>query len=284
MLFLGNGQRWVMNTPYWPDRGESPRSIGEEGCVARIRAAIGLPDLQVQLLPQLCDGTRVLGYEIGAAVAARFRSGRVFLAGDAAHVMPPTGAFGVQALSIQDAHNLAWKLAAVLRGSAGPALLDSYQAERLPVARLTIGQALMHMRNRTGADVPVPEGTEPLDYDAVVFGYRYQSAVICGDEPQETGPGRVPRPSEPRPLRPGELRGQPGSRAPHLETAAQAGGSVLNTYGPRHVLVAGPDAEGWAAAAQAGVPVSWTSGASEATSASMRTGGRGCTGHRPAVP
>lgn len=235
----GNGHRWVLNTPYRPDRDESPESIGEAGCVARIRAAIGVPDLRVRLLPQLGDGTRVLGYEIAAAVADRFRAGRVFLAGDAAHVMPPTGAFGA-GTGIQDAHNLAWKLAAVLSGSAGPALLDSYEAERLPVAQLTVGQALLHMRNRTGADVPVPAGTEPLDYDAVVFGYRYRSQVICSAEPTGTDPGTA--------LLPRQLRGQPGSRAPHLETGAPAGGSVLDCYGPRHVLVAGPDAVGWHAA------------------------------------
>jgi putative polyketide hydroxylase len=235
----GNGRRWVLNTPYWPDRGESPESIGEAGCIDRIRAAIGVPDLPVRLLPQLSDGTQVLGYEIAAAVAARFRAGRVFLAGDAAHVMPPTGAFGA-GTGIQDAHNLAWKLAAVLSGRAGRALLESYEAERLPVARLTIGQALMHMRNRTGADVPVPEGTEPLDYDAVVFGYRYQSPVICPAESTGDGPGLA--------LPPAELRGQPGTRAPHMETAAPGGRSVLDAYGLRHVLVTGPDAAGWAAA------------------------------------
>jgi putative polyketide hydroxylase len=72
-----------------------------------------------------------------AAVAERFREGRVFLAGDAVHVMPPAGAWGLNT-GLQDVHNLAWKLAGVLQGWAGPALLDSYDAERRPVGRATV--------------------------------------------------------------------------------------------------------------------------------------------------
>jgi 2-polyprenyl-6-methoxyphenol hydroxylase-like FAD-dependent oxidoreductase len=69
-----------------------------------------------------------------ALVAERYRDGRVFLAGDAAHHMPPTGGFGLNT-GVQDVHNLAWKLAAVLHGWAGADLLDSYEAERLPYGR-----------------------------------------------------------------------------------------------------------------------------------------------------
>jgi 2-polyprenyl-6-methoxyphenol hydroxylase-like FAD-dependent oxidoreductase len=65
-------------------------------------------------------------------VARAYRCNRVFLAGDAAHVWPPTGGLGANT-GIQDAHNLAWKLAMVLRGDADEGLLDSYEAERRPV-------------------------------------------------------------------------------------------------------------------------------------------------------
>ena len=67
-------------------------------------------------------------------MAERYRRGRVFLAGDAAHEMPPTGGFGLNT-GVQDVHNLAWKLAAVLHGWAGPSLLDTYDAERHPCGR-----------------------------------------------------------------------------------------------------------------------------------------------------
>ncbi|MBV1935424.1 FAD-dependent oxidoreductase [Streptomyces sp. BV286] len=73
-----------------------------------------------------------------AAMADRFREGRVFLAGDAAHVHSPAGGQGLNT-SVQDAYNLGWKLAAVLREGAPAALLDSYEEERLPVAARMLG-------------------------------------------------------------------------------------------------------------------------------------------------
>ena len=76
----------------------------------------------------------VAHWQAEANVATRFAEGRVFLAGDAAHVVPPNGGFGGNT-GVQDAHNLAWKLAAVVKGDAGPALLDTYEAERLPLGR-----------------------------------------------------------------------------------------------------------------------------------------------------
>ena len=82
---------------------------------------------------------------MAAQTAERFRAGRVFLAGDAAHLIPPVGGYGMNT-GIQDAHNLAWKLAGVLAGWAGPSLLETYEAERQPVARFVTGQALLNMR------------------------------------------------------------------------------------------------------------------------------------------
>ena len=68
-------------------------------------------------------------WKVEAVIADSFRSGRVFLVGDAAHRHPPTGGLGLTS-GIQDVHNLCWKLAAVLSGDAAPALLDSYEPER----------------------------------------------------------------------------------------------------------------------------------------------------------
>jgi putative polyketide hydroxylase len=78
--------------------------------------------------------------DASAIVADCYRHGAVFLAGDAAHEMPPTGGFGLNT-GVQDVHNLAWKMAAVLHGQADEALLDSYHAERRPLAE-TITRAL----------------------------------------------------------------------------------------------------------------------------------------------
>lgn len=221
----GQPDRWVFNVPFFPERGERVADYDDARCVAAVRAAVGVPDLPVSLVPQLPDGTRVLGYEIGALVAERFRVGRTFLAGDAAHLMPPTGAFGA-GTGVQDVHNLAWKLAEVLAGRAGTALLDSYEAERRPIAEFTCGQALLLMSQRAGASTPVPDGHRPVEYDAVVFGYRYRSPVVLAGP--DHGPPALP---------PEELTAQPGTRAPHFPVGA---GSSLDRYGRRHVLLAGP--------------------------------------------
>nr|WP_281367988.1 FAD-dependent monooxygenase [Nonomuraea typhae] len=78
------------------------------------------------------------------SAALRGRHVRIFLLGDAAHVWPATGGFAGQAC-VLDAHNLAWKLAATLDGTAGPGLLDSYADERLPIARISMDDSLRRM-------------------------------------------------------------------------------------------------------------------------------------------
>ncbi|MEU8385318.1 FAD-dependent oxidoreductase, partial [Streptosporangium sp. NPDC048865] len=115
-------RRWMVQTGYEPELGGSPADFTEEVCLAAVRAAVGMPDLPVTVLG-------VMPWLQQALVATAFRAGPVFLAGDAAHVATPQGGFGMNC-GIQDAHNLAWKLAAVLRGTAGEELLDTYEAER----------------------------------------------------------------------------------------------------------------------------------------------------------
>src|SRR5688500_6307050 len=104
--------------------------VSHEHCISLVRSAVGVPDLEVEI-------EDVAVWKATAETADAFRRGRVFLAGDAAHVMPPTGGFGGNT-GVHDADNLAWKLAMVLRGEAGESLLESYEAERRPVALLTV--------------------------------------------------------------------------------------------------------------------------------------------------
>ncbi|MFJ4484602.1 FAD-dependent monooxygenase [Streptomyces longwoodensis] len=119
-----------------------------------------------------------------AALADRFRAGRVFLAGDAAHVHSPAGGQGLNT-SVQDAYNLGWKLAAVLTGAAPEALLDTYEEERRPVAAhiLALSTAIHRDQARRGA------ATRQLG-----LGYRESSlAVTDGETPGEVRAGdRVP--------------------------------------------------------------------------------------------
>src|SRR5690606_8453304 len=114
----------------------------------------------------------------------RSPQGRIFLAGDAARINPPTGGLGGNT-GIQDVHNLAWKLASVLRGTAGPGLLDTYETERHPVARLTMEQALARFGSRMGPGSEI----ELVDYDSVVMGYQYRSSAILGGS-EDTAPVR----------------------------------------------------------------------------------------------
>lgn len=204
----GAGRRWVFWTGYDPER-ESLHAYDDKRVAGMVREAAGLPDVEVVLRPQV-PGTdlTVLAFPVAARLARRYRSGRVFLAGDAAHTWPPTGGFGANC-GIQDAHNLAWKLASVLSGEAGPGLLDSYDPERRPVGRLTMEQALSRFGSR-------PDLAR-IDYGAVSMGHRY-------------GGGREP-------VLPADLSGEPGTRAPHVPLPS---GSTLDLYGERFVLLTGP--------------------------------------------
>src|SRR4051795_9487903 len=121
--------------------------LTRERALAHLRTAIGA-DMPMELVD-------VANWHAEANWAERLQQGRVFLAGDAAHVVPPNGGFGGNA-GVQDALNLAWKLAAVIKGEAGPPLVDTYESERLPLCELTVQQAYTRYATRV-----VPErGTD----------------------------------------------------------------------------------------------------------------------------
>ncbi|GAA4482640.1 FAD-dependent oxidoreductase [Actinoallomurus oryzae] len=231
------GKRWIFGVGYSPD-DESPADYPPERCAALLREAAGTPDAEVTIRPQIPGTeTKVLGFTLGARLARDYRVGRILIAGDAAHIVPPTGGLGGNTC-VQDAHNLAWKLAAVLGGQAGPALLDTYDAERRPVGALTLTQAQAHAGGRMGLGDGRP--AELVETDAIVFGYGYRSAAVAGG-----GAGR--------PLLPRELGGRPGHRAPHVPVrVAGRPMSTLDLYGRRWVLLSGPAGDWPRAAEEAG--------------------------------
>jgi tetracenomycin A2 monooxygenase-dioxygenase len=225
-----------MAVQYVPDRGESPADFNEDRCRDVIRRGAGRSDLAVTVVD-------ARPWEAAAAVADRYSAGRVFLVGDSAHVMPPTGGFGGNT-GIQDAHNLAWKLDAVHHGSAGPRLLDSYDQERRPVADRTVAQALARLQawfKDPGHRLPPPE---PIaDDNAVIFGYRYPAGAFIGEH------GSADLLEDPR-----QPTGRPGSRAPQLivERFGQRVSTIdLMLVAGRWTLMSGPAGRAWFEAVRA---------------------------------
>jgi 2,4-dichlorophenol 6-monooxygenase len=129
---------WVYTprvTPALFDRNE----YSDAHCIELIRKAIGREDVDLRI-------RHVVPWMMAAQVATTYRRGSVLLVGDAAHRFPPTGGFGLNT-GIQDAHNLAWKIATVLRNPGDDALLDNYDWERRPIAEINTRQSL-HNSNR----------------------------------------------------------------------------------------------------------------------------------------
>lgn len=249
LLLYNGGDRWRFTAFYYPDKGERPEDYTAERCLQVVRAAVGVPSVPVEL-----DG--VFPWSDAALVAERFGDRRVYLAGDAEHLMPPAGGFGMS-VGIQDAHNLVWKLAAVLKGWAGPALLDSYEAERAPIARAMTDQMARNAtaargRSREGADAAAsPAGARPalgrpefFREHGLVFGATYASSVIV---PDGTAPTQVPNA-----VTDYVPDARPGSRAPHLwlERAGERI-STLDLFGSAFVLLTGPRGGAWCEAAEA---------------------------------
>ena len=210
-------------------------TIDETRALELLRAAIGVPEIPVTV-------EDIATWRAVADSAERYCQGRVFLAGDAAHTMPPNGGFGGNT-GVQDAHNLAWKLAFVLKGIAGPDLLGTYDAERRAIGELTVEQAYTRYVTRVAPYLGTGQMQEIVDDMSMEIGYRYNSAAIA----LETD-AHAPAPAlyeHPR-----ESAGRPGSRAPHVRVE-HAGKSVstLDLFGTAFVLLAGADGEVWRDAA-----------------------------------
>jgi 2-polyprenyl-6-methoxyphenol hydroxylase-like FAD-dependent oxidoreductase len=199
--------------------------VSEARLIELVRGGVGVPDLDVKI-----DGyTR---WRATADVAHSFQQGRIFICGDAAHLMPPNGGFGGNT-GIHDAHNLAWKLALVINGAASPRLLDSYETERKPVAKFTVEQAFSRYVARTAPWLQSSQQTDPLVHDFdIELGYLYGSPDSVHADPRTT-------------------HGIPGSRAPHV---------WLNRKGKRvstidltghYLLLAGQNGGKWMQAAHA---------------------------------
>jgi 2,4-dichlorophenol 6-monooxygenase len=261
---------WLIVWGY--DINEEPPVVDEAEATRIVRSLLGVPDLEVTV-----RGASLWGNN--EQYATRLHSGRVFCAGDAVHKHPPSNGLGSNT-SIQDSYNLAWKIAAVLKGQAGEPLLDTYSAERAPVAKEIVLRA-----NKSGREfgrlfealgisdtdseaqtrarmeerkLNTPEGAakreaiqramEIKDYEfnahGVELGQFYESSAVVTD-----GFGR------PEPERDPELYYQPstvpGSRLPHVWVGDSARKCSTHDLVPTEgfALITGITGEAWAEAA-----------------------------------
>ena len=263
-------EEWVFHVTY---QGEGPKDLTDEQIEANMRLALGIGDLPMKI-------HKITRWSLEGVLASRFRAGRVFLVGDAAHRHPPTGGLGLTSAT-QDVHNLCWKLAAVLNGQAADGLLDTYEAERKPVdarniqrsmenslAHLETGRAfgLSHeasaeanwaqMRriwsgkpedaeHRRGALRAIRRLTMEGNELNVEYGYRYASSAVVADgtpDPEPVDDIRVYQPST-----------RPGSPLAHAWIDDEAGNRfpIKDLIAPgRFLLIAGEEGDDWCAAAQ----------------------------------
>jgi 2,4-dichlorophenol 6-monooxygenase len=252
--------------PFDPE-AESVADYDEARCRRLVREALADPGLDFAV-------ETISSWTMTAQVAERYREGRIFLAGDAAHRFPPTGGLGLNS-GVQDAHNLAWKLAAVLEGRAPETLLDSYESERRPVAQANADQSLRNAlrllevtaalgvsdfsaasRARMTATLADPVGlarveqaiaaqAEHFDMPGLQLGFCYGEGALLRDAAEPpAGPG------DPRTFTPSAV---PGSRLPHTWVRdGEARASLLDWVpADRFLLLAGPEGEGWTSAVAA---------------------------------
>jgi 2,4-dichlorophenol 6-monooxygenase len=262
-------EEWVFHIGYPhgdPDAGD------REKVVARMKTLLGMPHLEAQV-------HAVSVWTMEGIIADRFRDGRVFVVGDAAHRHPPTSGLGLNS-AIHDAHNLCWKLAQVLAGQAGDALLDTYEAERRPVDLRNIANSVKCAEDRFRLDAALglssensaeenwaslqviwdeshPAHTERRDHvnnalalqsgefhhHGLEFGYTYRSAAVVDDGTPDHTPIDAVRLYEPST--------KPGHPLPHAFVSRRGKTFPLQnlTHGGKFLLVAGEDGNAWVQAA-----------------------------------
>ncbi|HSV82828.1 MAG TPA: FAD-dependent monooxygenase [Ramlibacter sp.] len=267
--FDRHSEEWQFHFSF---KSDDPARFDESSLVPRMRALMKTPDIVPKVLS--------IGHWIVQGVLAdRYRFGRVFIGGDAAHRHTPTTGLGLNS-AIHDAHNLAWKLALVLKGHAGDALLDTYESERRPAADRNVKWAMFTFSNHqlTGAAIGITPGdpqrsranfTSLLanDADGESRRYRFREVMkLHNTEYQaqdlEIG-GRyevgalVPDGTPMLPLEPtGRFfvpTTRPGSRLPHawLRQAGRTVSTLDLVSRDGFLLITGPADPGWSRAAAA---------------------------------
>src|SRR3954469_2420514 len=244
LLTINATDRWGFLVNSLGAYGYTAADFTPERSIELVRDAAGVPDLPVKVLG-------VPPWTASAHVAEQYRHGRIFLAGDAAHEMPPTGGFGLNT-GVQDVHNLCWKLALVLQDRARDRLLDSYHEERQPFGRTITEQSLTNAQSmgRLAKDNKVA-GARPeyLNEQGMIFGASYASSAVV---PDGTPPTAVANP-----VTDYVPSARPGGRAPHvwLERPGSDKVSTIDLIGNGFVLLTGAKGQGWSSAANGKLPI-----------------------------
>lgn len=252
LIALDGKHRWTYNFGYDPAK-DSAQDFTPERCARIVRAAVGVDGLELRV-----RDVRV--WRMQARVADTLRAGRVFLAGDAAHPLPPTGGQGMNT-AIGDVHNLCWKLALVVSGIAGDTLLDTYGEERLPVIHFNVEQSVRNAKRMEAAGLggilkthedfreadiarmreAIPAQREHFDYPGQTYGYIYRSALAL-DDGSDAGHREVHN---------YWASAAPGARAPHCWLRQPGGGdiSTIDLFKDLDfTLLAGRSGESWRSA------------------------------------
>lgn len=172
-----DGTRWSSHILDYPGKPAELTTLTPERTIGLLHAAIGDDSVPIELIE--CNA-----WKAAFGLASTFRAGRVFLAGDAAHTQSSAGGLGMNT-GIQDGHNLAWKLGAVLRGQARDTLLDSYEPERRAAAEASLAVSeRLHHGYQARRDTAALYARLAADYLRGMLCYRYTGgAVVADDEP-----------------------------------------------------------------------------------------------------
>jgi putative polyketide hydroxylase len=242
---INNSDRWVFHLSYDPSKGETAADFTPARCKELLQIAIGIPNIEIEI-------ESILAWEPSVQIAEHTKQGRVFLAGDSAHQMLPWGGQGANS-GIADACNLAWKMAAVLKGQAGKSLLDTYEIERIPVGREAAESSALGADERgiisTKNLLTVIKGwIRPIPLISG-HGYGYTSRAICVEDTSPLG-GLTWKPWT-LPSLFLSIDGRPGRRAPHVWLMHEEEKiSTLDLLGKSFVLLAGADGSFWLDAAR----------------------------------
>ncbi len=244
---LDGKTRWMCQINVDPER-EPIDSWTEEKVIRRLRDMVGDPAVE-QVAFTLHS---FYPYTIAACVADRLRDGRMFLVGDAAHRIPPAGGFGMNT-GIQSAHNLAWKLAAVIRGEAQGTLLDTYDPERREVAwracefgRINVGsiRAIMTAPGDAEKREAIEQSRQFGNWAGLDVGVHYEGAGAYITD-------NAPAPERADPVVDYVPTAKPGYRAPHIWLRdGERRLSTIDLFQRRFTLLAGRAGQAWIAAAR----------------------------------